>query len=73
MRRVKPQAGRRRELDDSERMDSKLNFWLPDALHEMVKAKARQESVNVSALIRTWLWEWVEGKRAGIQDRTETE
>ena len=57
------------------RMGSKLNFWLSPDLYERVMDKARREAVNVSALLRSMLTDWVEGRYAihSIQDRTETE
>jgi len=46
---------------DNRIMDVKVNFWLDADLRDAVMDKAQRESVNLSALLRAMLREWLAG------------
>ena len=50
-------------MNDSENKSKKIAVRLPPALYERVIAKAKRESVNLSALLRAKLKEWAETEK----------
>lgn len=49
------------ETDGNRIMDVKVNFWLDAELRAAVMDKAKRESINLSALLRAMLREWLDG------------
>ena len=53
-------------------LDHKLNFWLDRDLFQHVQDKAKREAVNVSALLRAMLRDWLAG-RYTVQNEPEAD
>jgi len=50
-------------------MERKLTIRLSNELYEEMRAKAEREAVNLSALIRKWLTEWVKEDKPPPKDK----
>ena len=44
------------------KLDMKLNFWLDRDLFHRVQDKTKREAVNISALLRAMLVDWLAGQ-----------
>jgi hypothetical protein len=58
---------------DKKVMGEQFSFWMPLDLAHQVRAKALREAVNLSALLRGFLRDWIAGTWTPLETQEEDE